>query len=350
MTNMRVFFGLLPLFAGALYAGGAYANGVADVNANGDIDGSYGNDSSYGNDGAMAFVADEKLPSLERDMTQIASVMPNSNLISTDTPTISNVQTTDAPMVNLSLPDELPKNALIQSPWTTLKSDYQAFYQPERMTKLGLAFVGGGLLANAGGADTTIDSRFSQWYQGNVRSTQTDNIAKISKNFGEGKYLIPLSLVALGSHYVMPNNSVSTLGGDTFRAYAVGAPVVLLSQRALGASRPNENIAQGSKYKPLQDDNSVSGHAFMGAVPFLTLAHHTDEPALKYAAYAASTLTAWSRVNDDKHYLSQAILGWYIAYESVNAVQQSNAQQSGHSKLLPMVAEDKVGVVYHSRW
>lgn len=247
--------------------------------------------------------------------------------------------------------DNLSKSTFIHKPIATLKNDYQNFYQPERLGRLGLAFAGVGLMANVGTADSTLDHKFHQWYQNNIRSERTDQFAKISKNFGEGKYLIPLSLAAVGSHYVLPDNRVSSIGGDTFRAYAVGAPVLLVSQRALGASRPTEQPAQGSKYKPLHDDNSVSGHAFMGAVPFLTLANHSDEPAVKYGAYLASILTAWSRVNDDKHYLSQAILGWYIAYESVNAVQQSNTQhrQNNH-QLSPMVAGDKVGVIYHYWW
>jgi len=65
----------------------------------------------------------------------------------------------------------------------------------------------------------------------------------------------------------------------------------------------------------------VSGHAFVGAVPFLTLAKMAEnQKPLQVLAYALSVLTAWSRVNDNAHYTSQAILGWYMAYESVDAV------------------------------
>ena len=57
------------------------------------------------------------------------------------------------------------------------------------------------------------------------------------------------------------------------------------------------------------------------AVPFLTIARMNEEnKPVKYLALLASTFTAWSRINDNAHYFSQAALGWYLAYESVDAV------------------------------
>ncbi len=60
------------------------------------------------------------------------------------------------------------------------------------------------------------------------------------------------------------------------RAYLVGAPAMLLMQNVTGGSRPEE-MDHGSKWDPFHDDNGVSGHAFMGAVPFLTLANMYDD-------------------------------------------------------------------------
>ena len=70
----------------------------------------------------------------------------------------------------------------------------------------------------------------------------------------------------------------------------------------------------------MHDDNSASGHAFIGAIPWLTLAHRAPQRALRPAARVVSWLTGWSRINDRKHYLSQVILGWTIAWNAVEAV------------------------------
>ena len=94
---------------------------------------------------------------------------------------------------------------------------------------------------------------------------------------------------------------------------------MLAMQRLSGASRPGETD-HGSHWKPFDDDNGVSGHAFVGAVPFLTIARMSKNSIIKYLFYGLSGLTAWSRVNDNKHYVSQAVLGWYMGWEATDAV------------------------------
>jgi hypothetical protein len=48
----------------------------------------------------------------------------------------------------------------------------------------------------------------------------------------------------------------------------VGAPPLYVMQQVTGSSRPGEGSA-GSHWHFLNDNNGVSGHAFIGAVPFL---------------------------------------------------------------------------------
>ena len=132
------------------------------------------------------------------------------------------------------------------------------------------------------------------------------------------------------------------------RAYFIGAPVLLVTQFATGGSRPKENISE-SHWKPFDDNNGVSGHAFIGAVPFLTLAQMYDNSAIKYLAYAGSFLTAWSRINDDSHYFSQAALGWYLAYESVDAVFDRGAKAKNFS-VVPVIVKDNYGVQVQMQW
>ncbi len=49
----------------------------------------------------------------------------------------------------------------------------------------------------------------------------------------------------------------------------------------------------------------------------------TESRAARAFLYLGSAGTAWSRVNDDAHYLSQAILGWYMAYLACRSVDAS---------------------------
>ena len=56
-------------------------------------------------------------------------------------------------------------------------------------------------------------------------------------------------------------------------------------------------------------------------MPFIVAAKKCDSLLWKSAWYFGSTLTAYSRVYDDKHYMSQAIMGWWMAYLSVEATE-----------------------------
>ncbi len=223
----------------------------------------------------------------------------------------------------------------------TVRGDYRSFYTEGRLLRLGL-----GLGLGAVAANTHIDQGFRDWYQDHVRSRSTDDIADAAKNLGEGKYLIPLSLLASGLEAW--DGPLGDWGTHTLRAYLTGGPALLLMQRATGGSRPGER-EEASRWRPFKDSNGVSGHAFIGAVPFLTLARMQERPLVKWGAYLASAAAAWSRVNDDAHFLSQAGLGWYVAWESVDAVFDADKRPKAFS-LAPLILGDGYGLAAHLSW
>ncbi len=214
------------------------------------------------------------------------------------------------------------RSSPLRQAWSTVQSDYGNFYSGERWRRVGVAFGVAGVMAN-----TQADQEIRNGYQDHVRSAGTDHLAGIAKDFGEGMYVIPLSLAAAGIGAALPQDAgeVGAWGAQTFRAYLVGGPALLAAQQLTGGSRPAERD-NAAHWRPFSDNNGVSGHAFIGAVPFITLAHMSDNTALRDSAYAASALAAWSRINDDAHFASQALLGWYMAYEATDAVAQSAAR------------------------
>ncbi len=196
-------------------------------------------------------------------------------------------------------------------------------------------------------ANTSIDENFHQWHQDDVRSRETDHFAAFWRTWGEGEIFIPAFVVfGLAGALVEDRPKIDYLGafgGNVARGYVVGAPPMLLMQFTLGASRPGETSA-GSQWRPFSDDNGVSGHAFIGAVPFITAAGMTENPWLKGCLYACSTFTGWSRINDDYHYLSQVGLGWWMAYLSCRAVWQTDADADEQNvTFVPLVTPDMVG-------
>lgn len=221
------------------------------------------------------------------------------------------------------------------SAWQTVKRDYANFYTRERLTHLGVAFGIGAVMAN-----THIDQGVRDWYQSHLRTENSDSVSKYFKDLGNGYYVIPVSLLAMGIGQLTANPDQSLIwqwGQRSFRAYLVGGPANLLAQVTTGASRPLER-PDASHWRPFQDANGVSGHAFVGAIPLLTIANMSHNRWVRYSAYFASTFAGWSRINDDAHFASQVFLGWYMAYQSTDAVADSDAgahRHDSHLAILP---------------
>jgi hypothetical protein len=231
----------------------------------------------------------------------------------------------------------------LEQAFETVKQDYRNFYTPDRGLRALGAFSIGAVIAH-----TNLDSEFQDWYQDDFRNSQTDELANVAKVFGEKVIMMPASLLLASLQLQDSDSNVGKWGERTFRAYLVGGPVIGAVQPLTGASRPRDG--NGSEWNSFNDDNGVSGHAFVGAVPFLTLArmeHLTDTQ--RNIAYAASALTAWSRVNDDAHYLSQALLGWYVAWESVDAVNSVKETGKWYS-ISPYAFGDGFGLSLNITW
>jgi len=223
-----------------------------------------------------------------------------------------------------------------------VRSDYRHYYTSRTARDLCLGI---GLMAPI--ANTTCDEKFQAWWQDDVRSAGTDSLASGFEPFGRGEIFIPAFAGLAVAGHLFRDKPLGRRCGDfgerVTRGYLVGAPPMLFMQAMLGGSRPGEDAVYGSHWKPFDDTNAVSGHAFMGAVPFLTAAEMTDRPVLKGGLLFLSTVPAWTRVNDDKHYLSQACLGWWMAYLACRAVNETEACDRCF-QVMPMPRADAVGV------
>lgn len=207
-------------------------------------------------------------------------------------------------------------------------SDFGNFYRRDTLCSYGIALAAGGILAN-----TRMDYRFQNWYQRQIRCNFTDEFSEFTRVFGEGKIFIPIAVTTACVYRFRQERfgwpEKKWLPGEFFdrtaRGYAVGTPTLLLLQSGLGGNRPRD----GSSYwKPFSgEDHTISGHAFIGAIPFITAAHMVDPLWLKGVFYTLSIVPAWSRVNDSAHYLSQSVLGWYLAYLSVRAVSETEGMK-----------------------
>ncbi len=226
--------------------------------------------------------------------------------------------------------------------------DYRNFYDCESLVCLTAAFGAGALMANTGFDDTMQDA----WQQG-VTPTSAGTFFSGVKDVGEGRYALAVFGVAAATGLVFEGNpagdTVGEWGSRSLRMFAVGAPPLYVMQWATGASRPVEGF--GSKWHFFNDNNGVSGHAFVGAVPFLAAADMVESPLLKGTLYVCSTFVGFSRMTDDAHYPSQVFLGWYLAWASARAVDATEMRFAGMElEVMPLPIGDLGGLGITGRW
>ena len=199
-----------------------------------------------------------------------------------------------------------------------LEKDYRAFYlDGSVMGSLGVGVAGAGVLANS-----SADREVHEYFQDNLRSGATDAFSDGARVPGDVLVAIPL---LFGTYALAGNGAVKSWAGDSLRALFVGAPAGLFIQYATGASRPEEG---GSGWKPFKGNNGLSGHTFVGAVPFITAAKRQESLPMKSLFYGLSVLPGLSRMNDEKHYLSQVALGWWLAYLSTGVLDTTHMKTS----------------------
>jgi hypothetical protein len=207
----------------------------------------------------------------------------------------------------------------------TVASDMGRFYRRRRALRFGGVLAGAGALANSDG-----DAEIQDWYRDEVRTPSGDDWAVDLERLGRSETIaFPLLagglLVGLGPQE--GSRAPVTWLRRTARAYVVGTPTLLYLQTLTGGNRPSEGL--GSDWEPFVGQNGVSGHAFTGAVPFLTLARQTDRWWLRVLAVAASTAGGWAQLHADQHYFSQFALGWWLAWEATDAIAESEARLLG---------------------
>ncbi|MBM4021222.1 MAG: phosphatase PAP2 family protein [Planctomycetes bacterium] len=226
--------------------------------------------------------------------------------------------------------------------------DYRNFYDCESLVCLSAAFGAGALMANTGFDDTMQ----AAWQRG-VEPTSLGTFFSGCKDIGEGRYVLPIFGVAAATGLVFEGHPMGDVVGEwgsrSLRMFVVGAPPLYVLQLATGAARPSEDV--GSQWHFFNDNNGVSGHAFVGAVPFLAAAEMVESPLLKGTLYVCSTFVGFSRMTDDAHYPSQVFLGWYLAWASARAVDATEMHFAGMEvQVVPVPIGDLGGLGVTAAW
>jgi hypothetical protein len=224
-------------------------------------------------------------------------------------------------------------------------ADHARYYSPAVLGAMALGIGAAAPMAN-GSADEDI----RRWYQTRIHRDELNGVSTAAGIAGQVWVVLPVGmelarLLGPADEETLHDGGLFEWSNRSLRSMAVGYPPVLAMFGLLGASRPDKG---DSRWRPFEDLHGVSGHTFVGAVPFLTAAAMTDSPWLKAPLVVGSLLTGWSRLHDDRHYASQVLLGWWMAALSVWSVDQT--QKALPWTLAPTVGPDGAGLALEMRY
>ena len=224
-------------------------------------------------------------------------------------------------------------NGAISRGYEAVTTDFGNFYLDRgNLTKLGIGVGVAAVFAN-----TEMDQYIRDKYQSSTRSHVTDQATKIFNISGTELALIavPVYVGTYGAGLWLHNPTMVEWARKSVRATVVGGPALVFLAVATGGDRPTDG---DSHWNPFQNTHGVSGHTYIGAVPFITAAKMSGKTYQKAIFYGLSTFAGLARINDDEHYFSQVALGWYLAYLSCAVVEKGTDRQEGrvHVQLAPV--------------
>lgn len=206
-----------------------------------------------------------------------------------------------------------------------LRQDFLTFYSQPFLQKSGLFLGTAGILANTG-----LDGVVRKEWPYSVHGRGSNTLSHIGEKVGSLCWIyLPIYTTGL----LLGNATRDTLVGEplfhwgyrSLRAGILGGVHQASLTYLLGSKRPSNGP---SNWQPFHGSTGVSGHAFYGALPFISAASLQQSPWAKAVFYGLSTLSGLSRIHTEHHYASQVLLGWGLAYLSVAAVSEVERPKS----------------------
>jgi membrane-associated phospholipid phosphatase len=168
------------------------------------------------------------------------------------------------------------------------------------------------LAAAAGiGALTLLDEPMAELIH-NHRSDSVDDFGTIMAGFSDDWVIriITGELVTVG--LVTRDASVASTGLRVITAHVIGGVLIKGGKWMFGRGRPSANLDDAFDFEFFNGSNSnafPSGAAVQSFALATTLADEIDHPVASVALYSAAGLNAWSRLNSNRHWVSDMALG-----------------------------------------
>jgi membrane-associated phospholipid phosphatase len=164
-----------------------------------------------------------------------------------------------------------------------------------------------------------LDQPSQRFFQGR-RSAGADDWARAIRRGGQPEVYgtVTLGLVAAG--LLSGDANLTRSGGRLATTLALAGATSTLAKLALGRPRPSESL-DADGYSPFSGQDAMpSGHTTMAFALATALADDIHRPWATVGLYTLATGVGWSRINDNRHWLSDVAGGAIVGITSAKLV------------------------------
>ncbi len=187
------------------------------------------------------------------------------------------------------------------------------------------AGVFAGAIAGAAALDQTVRNAAQAH-----RSKTRDRIASIGNHFGD-KWMLGALAVSTLAGAATGVDRWKDVSWHALESAGIATGVAFLVKTLVGRQRPDASPTDPFKFKmfSLKDNSFPSGHTTVAFAVATSFASDTKGTWNDVIFYSASTLTALSRINDDRHWLSDTVAG------AGNGIMSARLVQRWHRPYVP---------------
>jgi membrane-associated phospholipid phosphatase len=164
-----------------------------------------------------------------------------------------------------------------------------------------------------------LDEPSERFFQRN-RSASSDDVARALRHFGQPEVYGTVTLGLLAAGLAGHDEDLTRAGGRLAVTLALAGGAATAAKFAFGRPRPSEST-DADVYNPFSGDDAMpSGHSTVAFALATALADDIHRTWASVGLYTLATGVAWSRLNDNRHWLSDVAAGAVVGTTSAKLV------------------------------
>jgi len=155
-----------------------------------------------------------------------------------------------------------------------------------------------------------------QRYSRHNHGPGADNVAGVVRHFGQPETFATVTLGLAAAGLISGDSRITRAAGRLGTSLLLAGGSVTAAKELFGRPRPEQSLDLDG-FAPFSGQASMpSGHAAVAFALATSLADDIHKPWATVGLYGMATAVAWSRINDNRHWLSDVTAGALVGITS----------------------------------